>query len=244
MPRGGPDGDQQPYQFAIQETDLGAIYQYLWGFAPVDSGGRVMYLDTFNNGLNGFGIAQTGAGLLPVLDSSSGDKVFCPPNSAKLDPGGAANDRSFIYREIFAGRTKRLGIEVAFSKTDLTPILDIQIDYNAIGFTPYLGVLRFDETADLWQVWRGGGVWTTIYNPGASVANRMHIQAKVVMDFSTGMYVRAFVGDQVFDISTLSMGTSSSSYVGYLIGTVKTISRGAGTIPMNIGYVLMTKDEP
>jgi len=246
MPRGTPDGRIETQQFAAQVSDVAHVNNMLWGFSPINGQGRVIYFDTFNNGLSGVGLSSTGAGIAPALYTGGaglGD-VFSPPYCCKMNPGTVVNDRSFLFREFYAGNSKRLGIEFAVSKNNLTPTFRAQIDYSALGFSPWLGVINFDEPSDVWQIWRGGGVWTTFYSPVASPTNRMHMQVKLVMNFETGYYVKAFIGDYEFDLSAYTMGPSLSSYPGYFISTITAVSRGAGTVPLNLGYILITKDEP
>lgn len=242
MPRGTPDGRIVDTLLAGQVTDLGAVYSMLWGFSPIDGQGRVMYFDTFNNGLNGWVVANSGSGsVLPVL-ASPANYVFSPPNCVNLNAGVTSNSMSYIYRELFAGKTTRLGIEIGFQLTSgMQP--RISIDYNPISGSPFFGVMAFSQSGGFWWVRTPGAVATSFYTPGA-VVGAMMTQIKIVMDFSTGKYVRAFVGDQDFDLSAYSMDTSSSSYNGLAIAQAANISKGAGAGILQLGYVLVTKDEP
>ena len=243
MPRGTPDGRIESQQFAAQVSDVAHVNNMLWGFSPINGTGRVLYFETFNNGLNGWGKTQTGAALVPAL-ASPASYVYSPPNCAVLNSGVTANDLSKIYREMYAGKSLRVSIEMGTNfSAGVQP--RFSIDYKPIGYNPFFGAIRFSQSAGAWQVLTNGPTWNSFYVPGAPPgAQGMLIQIKLVMDFSTGNYVTAFIGDQDFDLSAYIMFTSSSAYTGLLIAEVRHDSKGAGATALQVGYVLVAKDEP
>ena len=253
MPRGSQDGSAQAYGFASQETDVGAVYQYLWGWSPIDSQGRPFYLDTFNNGVDpGWRLSWVGAGVAPSIVSGGG-LAYSPPNSVQLNPGVVANDRSYFFREMYMGTTLRLGFEAAIRLYPDAPETRIQFDYKpASVVNGGLPILRWLPSAGAWQLWTAGG-WVSVFIAGALPASQpIWIQVKIVADFSMlntfgggrGKYVRLLIGDQIIDTSGLVMDASLSAYNGLLIATVTGVSTGAGSNVSQIGYVILTKDEP
>lgn len=242
MARGTPDGRITDNQFAAQVSDVAHVNNMLWGFSPIDGQGRVIYFDTFNNGLMGWRLTATGGGSIPFI-SSPASHVFSPPNIVNLNPGITANDTSNMIREMFAGKSTRLGLEVGYRFNSGCQIFT-SLDYNPISGLPYFGRLMFSQSIGAWRVTGTSGS-ITFYTPGAPPAGlNMLIQTKIVMDFSTGKYVRAFIGDQDFDISTISMASSSSSYNGFMTTLISHFSQGAAALNCQMGYVLITKDEP
>lgn len=245
MARGGPDGELQPYGFATHEVDPGSIYQYLWGWSPIDSKGRVFYLDTFNNGLTGgWRLSATGAAAVPSLinGGSNPGLIYSPPYAVQLNQGVTLNDRSFMFREMFMGTTTRLGFEAAVRIENTSPEIRVQFDYRPVGATGGLSILRY--LSGSWYVWTSSG-WKAFYTPGVPPVNTsMFVQVKFVGDYAAKKYVRALIGDQSFDLSTYTMDTSASTYTGLLIATILGVSTGAGGATPKVGYVLLTKDEP
>lgn len=241
MPRGGPDGDQQNYLFANQETDLGAVYQYLWGFAPIDSGGRPMYFDTFNNGLMGWGLNQTGSGSLPTLSQAQG-LIYSPPNAAKLTAGIVTNDSSVLFRTFYMGTTKRIGIEVGLQLGNTTPNYRFSLDYKPAGLPAFYMGIEWDHATGVFRTQPGGFTIKTLTVPGGG--NNLFMQVKIVGDWTTGKFVRALLGDQLFDLSSQSLFSSGNTYNGMGIANVQALSYGAGSSDGYIGYVLYTRDEP
>lgn len=245
MARGAPDGKIDTYQYASQFSDPSRVADVLWGFSSLDGRGRIVYFDTFNNGLNGWRTQKTGAGILPALSNSIGFTMF-PPNCVSLNPGTVSGDTSEMYRVMHLGKSQRIGIEAGFYfNAYVQP--QLTIDYNPNQGNPYYGRVRFENSLSAWQVLlnNGTGTYQTFNVPGVPPGSfGMFMQVKLVMDFSIGKYVRALIGDEFFDLSAISMSSSTSSYNGALIANVRNKSLGAGTNELLIGYVLITRDEP
>lgn len=254
MARGTPDGKIDEFLYASQASDVSIVSNMLWGFSPLDGRGRVVYMDTFNNGLMGVDAYSTGAGVNPAWNNIA--PVFSPPYSAKVDPGVVSGDRSIVGRHSFMGVTPRVGIESAFYFTQTTPGYSIVLDYtlaknNAAGNqNGFFAVLRYDHASGNWQIYVAGGTWTTIFHNNTNTPTagaEMWIQHKLVCDFYTGKYIRAMIGDSSYDLSTYNMytpGPITPIFKGYLYGESRSESYGAGTTPGYIGYILITKDEP
>jgi len=243
MARGLPDSGITSALYASQVVDPSYTANMLWGFSPIDSQGRVLYLDTFNNGLGGFRLYNQGAGLIPAIVDPVVDTSFAaysPPYAVKLNPGTVSNDRSFMAREMFAGRATRLGLEAGVWMNDVCGNFRITIDYKPIGGNPYQAILQY--TRPNFQIWTPSGFQTisTMSIPGATGFN---IQVKFVGDWSTGKYVRAFIADQSFDLSSYSIAASVSSLTGFLTSNFLALSYGVGTTSVFLGYYLLTKDE-
>lgn len=250
MPRGTPDGKIIDAQFAAQINDPGSLSSLLWGFSPIDGQGRPVYLDTFNNGLTtGWRLANTGGGSsVPSLVSGNG-LSFVPPNAAQLNPGITANDRSYFFREMFQGKTTRIGFEAAIRMSAAMPEVRLQLDYKAVDNPGGFPILRWVPSAGTWQIWTNGG-WVAIYTPGAIVApTQFFVQVKFVVDvtnyqLNTGRWIRVYIGDKMIDVSGYLLDISATTYTGLLIATVIGVSVGAGSTNAQIGYILITKDEP
>lgn len=257
MPRGGPDGNLQPYEYASQEVDPGSIYQMLWGFSPIDSKGRVLYFDTFNNGLGGWGKTITGTGVQPVIFSDGNNAtglIFSPPNCVRLDPGTTVNSLSHIFRQLSFGLNPRVGMEAAVTIATTMPNYRVMVDYRPFNSaTSYTTRLELDVPSSQWRIMVLGGGTQNILAETLSATAAVTKQVKIVGDFATGKYIRAFIGENQIDLSAYNMPLTSTanptsptiSIPGMAVFTMRAVSHGAGaTVPGYIGYVLLTKDEP
>jgi len=244
MPRGTPDGNATKYGFAVKEVDPAAIYQYIWGFSPTDGAGRLVYLDTFNCGLAGWGQAATGAGVVPEITTIDNGRIYSPPNAVKLNPGVVSGDLTWIYRTYFLGQSARIGFEAGFDFSDATPEWFFRIDYNNLNAVAYVPVLKFNHSTGWWQIQVLGGGWIDIFEMNISTVNIRLMQIKFVGDWITGKYVRALIGDNLIDLSAYQMPLSVNSIEGFVAYVARAVSFGAGTGYGILGYVLITKDEP
>ncbi len=249
MARGSPDGGVSNYLYASQEVDPGSIYQMLWGFSPIDSQGRVFYLDTFNNGLGGFLTLNTGAALVPnIISAGPGSiysgSIFSPPNAVRLSPGSTLNDQSLIQRKYFLGQSIRLGFEIGFALADVSPNYRFRIDYKPKNGPAKFSEVLWDHASGTWNLQTNGGL-VIISSPGLPSASlSLLMQIKIVADWQTAKYVRALIGDDLIDLSAYSMPDSGLTYGGQIISQFGATSYGAGSGEGIIGLALLTKDEP
>lgn len=248
MARGTPDDRIVETFLAGQISDVSYVANMLWGFAPIDSQGRVIFFDTFNNGLGAWDTRVSGVGVLPkIVTGANVSMIFSPPNAVQMDPSATVGGESFAIRKQYMGKTTRLGAEAVVELNNTVGSYQMMMDYNPIGYPAKLGSIRFDHAAGAWQVFDGNLSWQTFYNAGVPPAStRMHVQVKFVCDFATAKYVRAYIGDQFFDLSQYVLGGSvvTTNYDGYLYSDMRNYSYGAGTTPGVYGYYLLTKDEP
>jgi len=247
MARGTPDARIQESTYAGQISDLAYIANMLWGFSPIDSQGRVTYLDTFNNGLGGFIYETNGGAAIPSLVNpglSVITQVFCPPNMVKINAGVSSGDDVYIQRGMFWGINTRLGLEVALRCDTNSPNYIIRMDYMLDSTHSARCELNYNRAAGNWRIQVAGGGYQNIYGMSmAGIGNRW-VQVKVVADWSTKKYMRAFIGERFFDISAYTMYNLTFSTAGDFFTSIGAASYGAGSADGYIGYVLLTKDEP
>jgi len=247
MARGTPDARIQESTYAGQISDLGYISNMLWGFSPIDSQGRVTYLDTFNNGLGGFIYENNGGAAIPSLVNpglSVITQVFCPPNMVKINAGVTNGDDVYIQRGMFWGINTRLGLEVALRCHTNSPNYIVRMDYMLDSTHATRCELNYNRAAGNWRIALAGGGYQNIYGMSmAGIGNRW-VQVKVVADWSTKKYVRAYIGERFFDLSAYTMFNLTFSTAGDFFTSIGASSYGAGSSDGYIGYVLLTKDEP
>jgi len=236
--RGFPDYGAPSYLSASVLTDPAEVYNRLVGFASLDGRGRVLLIDTFGNGLTAWTAGRSGAGAFPVVVTTS--PSFISPASVVLDPGVSALDFSAILRLQFLGQTQRIGIEAAFYNVGVNGArFIIQTQYNYSG-TIYQARLKYTPSTGVWQIQTPAGDQTI----ATQTVSNAYAQAKLVADFSTGFYKRVVIGETAIDVSTFAMATTTGITQGTAVYWSYAESIGAGTTPIRLGYVLVTRDEP
>lgn len=253
MTTGQPDGGVNQYGNASAASDIGSLTNYLWGFSPVDGRGRMVYMDTFNNGLSGWHPVYSGAG--SAAASLSNEINFMPPYSALLNAGTTGplgNGFSEIVRSFQLSTSFRLGaefsVQVGGAGGDNVPGAYEMELFLGRGTDQYAGSMRLSVSDRKWQVYTPSGY---VDIPGAdypagyfSSYETAYVQSKMVVDFSTGKYVRALIGENQYDLSSYDMATAPvASNEG--MATVAVFAWADGTNTNGrIGYVIFTKDEP
>jgi hypothetical protein len=250
MPRGTPDGRIQEQLYGSQVEDLNYVPSMALGFSPINSQGRVMYFDTFSKGLGGFIQEEIGsASQIPIQAVPS--PVFSLPYSAEFRAGTNLGDMSLLHRTMNYGKSSYLGIETAFLMANDIGRIQASLDYNPLDGVPYFGQIQYVASTGKWYVYTvidtgGTKAYVLIHDRGVLAASvRAWIQIKAVMDFESGRYVRAWIGDYQVDISQYRLTPSASSADGHMIAAIRQVSEGAGTaVNAHVGYILFTKDEP
>jgi hypothetical protein len=261
MTRGTQDGRIETFTIGKQVSDLGSVYSMLLGFSPLEGTGRVIYLDTFKNGLGSWFLSKVGTGLLPALYSTVDGTIFMPPNSVRFDSGNVASDKSIMTRNIFLRRffytggnqiiplvsTYKLGFETVLMSaaafaSDFFITIDFAPEPNAYA---WVAQLRFTASNGKWALRTTSGAFVNINDASSTplLPTNSWMQIKIVADFLTGQYARLFIGDQVYDISSVSMDVSTNAA---RLATYQIRTSNFGSIAgeyMHIGYVLLTKDD-
>lgn len=247
MARGKPDGGFQQYLTGANISDLGWMTYMLWGFAPLDSLGRPVFLDTFNNGIGAWTAKHDGATAAdPVLTTRH---TFVAPSAVKFDAGlsgpvGAGTDS--ILTKLFQLRSPtRAGLEVAWDWEPGGCPFEQVMDYQFDATHFYEASIRYDPNLGQWLLQTNSGYLAIVNDaPPAGTISPAYVQVKLVADFSTGKYVRAIIGQQALDLSNGVMPIFTFTQTqGNL--TIDLDAWGDGTREFHqAGYVLLTKDEP
>lgn len=252
-PMGFPDHGVPITQVAQITTDPGEIYTRLLGFAPTDGLGRVLFLDTFINGLAAWRIGNSGAGVLPALVGQEVGfaNAFVAPLGVEFDPGPTSGGYSNMHSPHYLGQATRIGNEWAIQLpafgAGTFPQISISFAYR--HFTQAngrLAELRWNVNSDKKWAVNNNGSYVSLANTDMGIDSSYSdywVQVKFVADWSTNKYVRLILGQTSFDLSTYTMPTTSISVPGHATPAIL-VQSGGTSFPVNAGYYLATQDEP
>jgi len=200
--RGQPDfgggaavtGGASQVSFAELAARLGSINIY-------DMRGRVLWLDDFEPTMSAWVVGLAGTA------SWKYDNNYYRSGNQCLKLSAPTGDISFtkFYPEQF---TKRLGVEIAFSKPDADTAFRLGMaKYD--GTDIYYAELKIDFSDN--KVYLTSGVANAFVerftHAGFLSQATCYYPVKLVADFATKKFVRLLIGGDEWDLSDLSLGT-------------------------------------
>lgn len=202
MPRGQPDfGAYQQKTVGGTLADLGEAVARLDSIVTFDRRGDVIDLDDFEGTVI---IGEITAGQV-ALDSTH---VRSGSQALKITTAAAIGNNPHIAKRLSSFGSKRQGAEIHFSNPTAVSHLEFYLEqddavarlFSEVEFYFNTGVIRVSD--------RFAG-WVNI----ATVATPQRLASlyypiKLVVDFSTGMYVRLLLMDTEYDLSAYTMGTA------------------------------------
>jgi len=241
--RGTPDWGVPDYQLSGVQVDVADTADRLLGFSRLDSRGRVLYLDTFREGVGGWGLLKTGAAAFPVVTVTA---QFTGADGATLyfAAGDVLADVSQARRKSWLGYSKRLGLEVSWSflATMADPAMDIV--YRRVGGSVLSVSLRFLSASGVWQIQNNDG-WHNVFSMAAPTGGEWFtVPVKIVGDWEAGTYLRLMVGEIETDLSSYSLLLGAGVAEGFSYAAIYANSGGAGLGDLYCDYAILTKDEP
>lgn len=202
MARGQPDyGSYAVGDLTTLLSDMAELAVRLGSIVVFDRRGTIVYTDDFEGPTLKW-VQVTAAGGTSLLDSTH------PLSGAQcviLTVTPAAGSLAGLSREIGVVPSQRLGFEASFCNPSSNTSLYIEIAYW--DGTDFLrGQLRANFNANTLAVWTGAGVWTVVAAIAPFyTAGYTYNPFKLVVDFSTGYYVRGMLGGNWYDLSAYSL---------------------------------------
>lgn len=238
--RGTPDYGVPGYALANKAVDPGLSAEFsALGLSRIDSGGRPFLFDNFSEGTAGWLETLSGAGA--AITANIND-TYASAAAAVLLAGTSAGLEASISKSLAFLPSNKIGLECAVKKAAATSEFDIKMNRKG-GATSYAATLFFDQAAATWKIYVLGGAAVSLSITGAAVWT----VAKLIVDFSTGKYVAAIIGNAGavptrIDLSANSMEVTAVTTPFFL--RYSCFGSGAAGQQALVGYSLLTVDEP
>ena len=211
--------------------------------APVswDRRGQVLDLYTFKNGLGGVRTDTSGAGTDVAISP-----VYCLYDgySALLDAGNTDGNTAKIAMRRAQNPSSRYGGQFSFATGSNYGFVQIFLKVYD-GSTLSQGSVRIDVDADTFQLRNSAGTWIQLAS-GVNLALEPHTwhRMKLVIDVSTGYYVRALLNNTEYDLTGYALNTPSSSTAPQLqMEAIAECEHVLGT-EVYIDGLVLTAEEP
>jgi len=173
-----------------------------------DRRGNIIWFDDFEGGTLCWVSNGSGVGNTEVLST---DQPFIGSQCCKITTGNLNNDYGGIVREFQRPPTSQLGIEISFTSKGNIDRYELQFTYftGTTSYTAYAGV---DTTTHTLFYYDAAGAYQTLAsNVLCWVGNYFYHTMKLVVDFSTGNYVRFLFANRSYDMAGIPMRTGVSA---------------------------------
>jgi hypothetical protein len=240
MPRDYPDGAAPIYQVAVKQTDLGQLFLAMTGFQPLDTRGRMVWLDTFQEGIARWELAASGDGAVPIVDTAY---PFVGSLDSKMNSGTLAGVGMSAQRiRLFSDFGQRVGFEFGLRYASGTGRIVTNIYWLRPG-TQSRGRLTIRPEDGEILVGPDTAL-VSVGNVGAAGATALWLPVKFVVDFDTEKLVRVMVANTLIDLSDYDTISTTLTGNWMLICEVDSYGWGTGDKLTYLGYGMVTLDEP
>jgi hypothetical protein len=228
------------YGIAASSVDNRDIVTAILRQGSADARGRLLFVDTFANGLSGWEAVHAGDAKDPEVRV---DVVELPPASAYFDAGTVGGGGSgVLQRSLVIGDVTRVGVELGVRTGQIPPDYTLQVTTEGID-VKYTGAILVSVAGSNIQLLTPTG-YELIVNPAPVGFDTAWMIVKLVVDQTTGKYVRAVVGQLEINLEAYDMQTLIVPGNGRVSVDVKCAATNGTSLPGIIGHVFVTVDEP
>lgn len=242
MARGTPDYGNYNNVIAVNDADYGDIVAAIQTYLRVDGRGRVLFSDDFKSGVGAWVLSRTPTNRWPFLTTAT-YKVFSAPVSLSM-PIDNVGDNAGISRYIGCFSPSVVGVEVMLNSQADEFDIYILLRFRPVGGTEYVCRVWYDASVELWQVQTSAG-WVTVEDwSGMATKPNGWFAVKIVADFVNGTYRRMIIGATEHDLSVQPLNAGAFLAEGEMRLDINVYDGGMGLGDLQIGYIILTADEP
>lgn len=240
MPRGLPDYYNPSTLVSSRMVDLTSVFSAAMGIPPLDGRGRIMWIDTFGEGVSAWRLDKDTDG---VAAHAYGGFSEIAPLCAALGPGTKAKDGfSGIIRDTYLGTPTSLGFEIGFWFAGNNAYIQQEIQYFNNSQLMWMKVRIYGATGEVKLVHKTGEA--LIADLQSLFLSRAWYTSKLVVDPVSKRGVRWLLGPTQYDISDYQMFTGSGTYNLYTSNTVYVHPVTDGAQSVYLGHAILTIEEP
>lgn len=242
MPSGTPDfGRADAAAVTHQVADLAEQAARVASIVTFHRGGEVVWLDDFEGSVLKWApqIGGTGASVaLSTVDARNGIQ------SVLLTAGSTASNQATIFRNFPFPSAALIGAEYSFIIDSLPDTLRLGLAFFD-GTNLLLFRLFLDFTNDRIEVLNSSGSEESVSSPLSLDADTFNFHTvKLIVNRSTGAYVRMFLDNRQVDLSAISGQSSSDSTNPTLQVDVRNIGDLSANDTIYVDDFILTQNEP
>lgn len=241
MPRGAPDYSNVRAYGPIQRLDdMAELAARLGSICVYERGGRVFWLEDFNQGLGAWNPITVGTG----ADISLSTEYPEFPPFCVLMTGGSDDERLALLATYFAPLTlSKTGIEVSLAFFSPWDTMDIKM-YRYDSETRYQATVRLDYTKSEIQVLHSDNKYKKVADlPNLRQGYGVYHKLKLVADFDNNTYDRLFLNQTFHKLGDYELQQEPSGLGEHYLLHLYYVSREGWTDQVRVDGVILTHDE-
>lgn len=242
MAHGTPDwAEIAPKKTVYATIDLAELAARLGSIVTFDRRGDVIFLDSFEGGIEKWGhfLYGDGAAIEWTSKEARSGAFSCKMTTGKDDDQAATLQGETPYPVL-----SKLGMEVSFSCLETLNIFQIQFEV-----TPWpnltLGGLQYLPPSNTLKYQDEDGNWQNLDTDLSHFAfTRNFNTMKIVTDPLNHKYVRAIFNNNSYDMSTLTLAPARSAIAPCLRRWIRVEGPALANITSYVDDVIITQNEP
>jgi len=222
----------------IDDAELAAR---LGSINTFDRRGNIAYFDNCSESLEKWNLSLTGAGASIILTT---EKPHMGDASIKLTGGSTVTKRAAILKYTPELPSTRIGAEFIFNLEQDIEEIEIMIA-QAEATTTSRGKIQFDIPNN--KIYYLAGVAETkteLADYEFDTATGLYHSAKLVIDYSTGKYVRLVLSHRQYDMSTYDLYVNVAAYTPKCTSRFRLTSTDGNNGFAYVGGFIFTQNEP
>ncbi len=199
MARGAPDDSNVKVGKDLYRLDdLAELAVRLGSIVNYNRYGSVLMLDGFEEGMNAWNKNTTGVAAEVVVSDAM---AYNGQVSLKVDSGTGVTPYAGISKYLPPVTECRMGMQSTFNLNDDVESILFYMTYGKAP-TRWYFIVRYEHATGELQYGSAPGVYTAFATPGALYdgSNNWH-NLKMIVDLTTGEYVRCSLDNAVYDMS-------------------------------------------
>jgi len=240
MARGLADYYNPETELGQRIVDLTSVMTAITGIAPLDGRGRIVYFDTFKNGLAAYEVNKWFDAELPAVVNTTAE---IPPACIKFNPGTFTGDGTTLLalnRYIY-GMT-HCGVDFSIAHTNSQQVLELNF-LSRPGDKYYCAALQYNMSDNTLAIETNEG-WITIDTLKEMIGLYAFKPFKLVADFENGYYKRLFAAYRFYDLSDYKLYQAEEDGQGVFIVRFISVPLADDPAALYLGHIILTTDEP
>ena len=203
--------------------------------------GKVIFTDDFSEPWLGWNRSGVGSEVIVV----STREPHTPPGKLLMQTGVNVNDTANILKELGITTGEKIGLQTAFARVTVKGDLYFEIaSYD--GTTELKASIKYDTGDSQWEYEETADNYVVL-SDGAQALNSntaCYHRLKLVVDFDSGKYVKLFVNEREWDLSSNNLLSTASATLPELTTRLEVINvGGAPFAAMHIDNLFLTEED-